>query len=115
MGATSQTGTGAGASFSGQKGPGNGRNVYVPMVSPHVVAAGSVALSGGTATVTFPTPLAGGKAKYVVMTTGETAATTNVTTKTDNGDDEFASFVITGTGTATVQWMVVTRGFGLLA
>lgn len=111
MGATSTQGTGLGAAF-GNKGPHNGRDVYVPMLSPHVVAAGLAELTGTTLTVTFPTPLVGGKAKYVVMLTSAEASTTpaQVTTLTDNSDDEFVSFEITNASGKDTFWLVATRG-----
>lgn len=116
MAGTSVTGTGHGAAFPGQKGPGNGRNVFLPLVSPHVVSAGKVTLAGGTATITFPTPLTGsGATKYVVSLTAMSATTTlpRVTTVTDNSDSNFASFVITGNGTDVISWVVISTGTGV--
>lgn len=116
MGATSVTGKGVGASYGGIKGPGNNRNFFVPQITPHIVAAGVVTLSGGTATVTFPTALTGSGSsttvpKYVVMLTARSATTTlpRVTTLTDTSGN-FASFVITGNGTDVIGWTVVTTG-----
>lgn len=113
MGASSVTGTGIGSAFPGQKGPGNNRNVFVPSVNPHVIAAGRIALVAGSITITLPKPLAGSHAKYVILVTGETSAAAYVSTRTNNSDGDFASFVITGTGTATVNWMITRVGFGL--
>lgn len=112
MGASSVTGVGQGDASGGIKGPGNGRNYFVPQVTPHVVAAGNATLVYGALTVTFPTALAESKTKYAVVVTG-TAAAARVSTKTDNSDDQFASFRIAGTGTDTVAWMVVNTGYGL--
>ena len=114
MGATSVTGvSGPGAAYPGIKGPGNNRNFHVPQICPHVVAAGEVALVAGAATVTFPAPLAGSETGYVVMLTPVAANLTTVSAKTDDGDGNFASFAIAGTGTDTVGYMVVKAGLGL--
>jgi hypothetical protein len=109
MGATSVTGVGPGSAEAGVKGPGNGRNIYVPQVSPHVLAAGSGVLAGGALTVTFPSALAGSESGYVVMLTTD-AAVAAVAAKTDDADGNFASFDIAGTGTDSVMWMVVNAG-----
>lgn len=113
MAASSVTGVGHGAGWS-NKGPHNGRDLYVPLNSPHVVAAGSCALVGGVKTITFATPLHGSKTGYVVMLTAQSATTTvsRVTTLTDNSDGNFASFIITGNGTDTVAWSVINVGPG---
>lgn len=110
MGATSVTGKGKGSAFN-NKGPQNGRNVYVPTVSPHVVCTGLAELSGTTLTVTFPTALAGGYAKYVILLTSAEASTTpaQVTTMTDSGG-AFVSFVITNASGKDTFWAVMTRG-----
>ena len=114
MGASTVTGKGMGAAHN-LKGPGNNRNYFVPQVNPHVVAAGEVALVGGSLTVTFPNALAGGEARYVVVLTSTTANAAYVSAKTDNGDGNFASFEITGTGTDTIGWAVLKTGWGLEA
>lgn len=117
MGATSVTGKGRGAAYN-NKGPQNGRNVYVPLLSPHVVAAGFADLSGTTLTVTFPTPLPGSGAadatgKYVIMLTNAEASTTvpQVTAVTNNADGDFESFQITGASGKNAFWAVMTKGF----
>lgn len=112
MGATSVTGKGPGHAFPGVKGPGNERNIFVPLLSPHVVEAGTVSLSGGVATVTFPSPLAGSHVNYVVMLTVEASAgpahEVAVTVKTDDGDGNFLSFAISGAGSSDdVMWAVM--------
>lgn len=112
MGATSVTGIGPGSAFPGQKGPGNERNIYVPLAGPHVVAAGTGALVGGTLTVTFPTALEGGNGDFAVVATSETTNTVYVSAKTDDANGDFASFQITGTGTDSFQWVVAKAGFG---
>ena len=110
-GATTTQGTGPGAAWN-NKGPGNGRNMYVPSVNPHIVAAGTAVLSGGTATVTFPNALTGSETGYVVMLTPEAGNLAYVSAKTDSSGN-FASFTITGNTTNHVMWMVVKAGFGL--
>lgn len=116
MGATSVTGVGVGSSEkSGLKGPGNLRNHFVPVVSPHVVCAGTVTASSNVLTVTFPTPLSGGGAKYVVMLTvvdsAINASDIVVTAKTDNTDGDFESFAIaTQDAAQVVDYMVVSKG-----
>jgi hypothetical protein len=69
-------------------------------------------------TVTFPTALPGSGAtsagKYAVILTLAEASTTpaQVTTLTDDGNGNFASFVITAASGKNVFWMVVTQGHG---
>lgn len=111
MGATSVTGVGPGSSEGLHKGPGNGRNLFVPLQTPHVVCAGTVVLSAGAATVTFPTPLGGSETGYVVMLTPEASNLAHVSAKTDDSDGNFASFSITGNTTNHVMWMVVKAGW----
>lgn len=111
MGATSVTGKGPGASYSGMKGPGNNRSFFVPQITPHVIVAGEVALVGGAATVTFPTPLAGTQANYVVMlTTNGATNLCTVGTKTNNGDGNFVSFTIAGNTTNSIMYAVMNKG-----
>ena len=109
MGASSVTGKGLGAADHGVKGPHNGRNHFLASISPHVVAAGSVALATGAATVTFPAALENGKANYVVMATALSANGASVSSMT-NVSGQFASFDLAGTGTDTVMWVVCTVG-----
>jgi hypothetical protein len=113
MGATSVTGVGPGAA-DGNKGPGNGREQFVPLLTPHVVAAGTATLAAGTITVTFPTPLPNSETAYsVIVTPRVTNATSLFVAKTDDGDGLFASFDIddTGAGYANeVDWIVVQHG-----
>jgi hypothetical protein len=109
MGATSVTGVGPGAA-DGNKGPGNGRDQFVPLLTPHVVAAGTVVLAGGVATVTFPTPLDGSEVNYSVMLTPEAANLASVSAKTDNSDGDFASFAVAGGATDNVMWTVIKTG-----
>ena len=116
MGATSVTGVGQGPA-EGNKGPMNNRQQFVPLLTPHVVCAGTVTTDGGTgaADVVFPTPLTGSETGYVVLLTVEAAAGAGhevaVTAKTDDADDNFASFsVITTVAGEDIMWVVITAG-----
>ncbi len=114
MGATTVTGKGAGAAHN-NKGPQNGRNVYQPLLSPHVVAAGTEALGGGgTATITFPNPLANPAANYVVMLTpGETSSTLATASALTDVATQFVSFLLTGGTNEDVSWAVISTGHGI--
>lgn len=115
MGATSVTGVGQGAAYS-NKGNRNGRDCYVPLASPHVVTAGIVTTSdGGTVTVTFPTPLTGGHAKYAVIVTAATGTTSCSVAKTNDSNDDFSYFVITGAVSTVHNYIVVTTGVPFVA
>ena len=108
MGATSVTGVGPGAA-DGNKGPGNGRSQFVPLLTPHVIAADTVTLSGTTFTVTFPTALPEASTEYSVILTGVSTTEAYVSTKTDVSS-EFTSFVITGGSGELVDYIVVQHG-----
>ena len=113
MGATSVTGIGPGSAEGLHKGPGNGRNLYVPLQTPHVVAAGTVTLASGAATVVFPTPLGGSETGYVVMLSAEADDHTWVAAKTDT-DGNFVSFGVddgSGSSATDVMWVVMTAGW----
>ncbi len=68
MSASSVTGRGRGVSAAGQKGPGNGRDIYAPLSGPHVIAAGSEQMRDNVwkLDVILPEPLAYGVDNYVV-------------------------------------------------
>ena len=114
MGATSVTGVGPGTASAGVKGPGNGRNFFVPQINPHVVGSGTHTMVGASDTITFPSPLAGSESGYCVFLTNDDDTSTWVSAKTDSGGD-FVSFEITGQDTDVVMWMVVNTGHGLNA
>jgi hypothetical protein len=131
MGAASVTGVGTGsAERSGLKGPGNGRNMFVPQLCPHVVASGVVTTdSSGWADIYFPQgPLPKSKDHYVVFITPKYAQVNLVdgtrpvdwsTSKTNNSDGLFRYFSIWSEraddayGADTFVYSVVTVGFGL--
>ena len=111
MTATSVTGRGPGDAHPGIKGPGNARNVFHPLLSAHVVTAGRVTLSGGAATVTLASPLAGSEIGYGVQLTSSTGATVAwATSLDDDGDGNFASFDIAGGTSDIVMWAVIKNG-----
>lgn len=113
MAASSITGKGAGAAQP-NKGPGNNRSAYVPVVTPHVIVAGDVTISSGTtATVTLPKALLHAAADYVVMVTTNGATLAYVSAKTDDADGKMVSFQVTGGNGHTVSWMIVNKGYGL--
>lgn len=109
MGATTgNQGSGHGSAMgAGVKGPGNGRNIFVPLVSPHIVAAGVVNIAVGT-TVTVSLPgLTGGAADYSVQANGPHAVT--VTAKTETAS-VLTSITLTGTNADDVDYVVTTVG-----
>jgi len=119
MGATTTTGTapinnGAGGAWA-NKGPGNSRNVFVPLVTPNIVCAGSITTAAGTGigTIVFPTALDGAPTAYaVILTTVDAAAASkgaSVTTK--SGSTTFTGFAILSEGASqVVQWAVIKVG-----
>ena len=113
MGATSVTGKGIGAAYN-NKGPHNGRDVYVPLVSPHVVAAGhATTAGGGTIAVVFPTALPNAPTSYaVIVTAADTGATTTGYVSAKAGSTTFTGFTITGHASKIYAWVVVTVGSG---
>lgn len=112
MGSSNTQGNGHGAATS-QKGPGNGRNYYVPQVTPHIVTADYVTLSGTTKTVNFPKSLSGDKAKFAVVVTSDSATACYVSARTNDSDGNFSGFTITGGSGAHVSYVVVNNGLGL--
>lgn len=109
MVASTTIGRGVGAAF------GKSQNTYEQklntkqLVGPHVVATGSVQLTGTTKVITFGYPLDKAASKYVVMAVSNNA-NCNVTGKTDNSDSQFAYFTLGGTSADVVEWMVVDTG-----
>ena len=116
MGATSVTGQGVGIANE-EKGPGNGRNYFVPEATPHVVAAGTATLNGTLISVTFPHVLAESKTAYAVAVTPISiigAGNALYVTKQDMSS-LFNSFVIhdVAASSITVDWAVFKSGLGL--
>ena len=113
MSASSVTGlSGPGSAEGLNRGPGNGRNTYVSLISPHVFTAETVTVGGaGTVLVTFTDPVPGDKANYVVLLTNNTGARAPwVSTKTNDTAGNFNSFTITGTASDVVSYAVVSVG-----
>jgi hypothetical protein len=112
MGASYVTGTrpaGVGsAEKSGMKGPGNGRNQYVSLVSPHVVTVDSVSLSSATVTVTLPQPLPLAASKYSIFT----ASTAHSSATGVDASGKLSSIIFIGTSTQTVNYTIITKGQG---
>jgi hypothetical protein len=78
------------------------------LIGTRVVAAGRITLSSGTGTVTFPQPLSGSQAGYVVVPHAYNSTTVSrATSLTDNGDGDFASFALAGGTTDVIHWIVV--------
>lgn len=109
MGATTgNQGSGNGSAMAaGIKGPGNGRNTFVPLVSPHIVAAGVATVSGAGTVVVALASLTGGAELYSVQANGPHAVT--VTAKTET-DDVLTSVTLTGTVADSVDYVVTTVG-----
>ena len=109
MGATTgNQGSGHGSAMhAGIKGPGNGRNTFVPLVSPHIVAAG-VATVGGAGTVAVALAgLTGDADAYSVQAQGPNAVT--VTAKTETAS-VLTSITLTGTVADSIDYVVTTVG-----
>jgi len=105
MGASSVLGTaaGAGAAFPGQAGPGNNRNMFQPIVSSNVVAAGLV--SGSTAYTITVSGLSLPSTSYVVMAQSQAGA--NAVTIAKDTAAAFGSFALGAAGVGSVGWTVV--------
>jgi hypothetical protein len=117
MGATTTTGTvppnnGAGGAWA-NKGPGNNRNVFVPLETPHVVCAGTITTAATVASVTFPTALPAAPASYVVLLTAVDASATghNVAVTAKSGSTTFTGFAVISEDTIEViEWVVISVG-----
>ena len=113
-GAYTVTGAGQGAAYN-QKGPGNGRNFFVPQVTPHIVATGvHDQTGGGTETVTLSAPLVSSATEYmVILTARENAVGDHYVDNETDAAGVMVSFDITTAGAGEVNWMVVKTGQGL--
>jgi len=114
MGATTSEGTGPGAAFPGQTGPGNNRNVFLSVDgSAHIVATGFLDAVGGigteVVTATFIIPLAGSGSLYEVIlhrSSGSGAEILLADIKTDDANGDFASFTVSVSGDTDYRFMV---------
>jgi hypothetical protein len=116
MGASYVAGTrpaGSGVA-GGMKGPGNGRNQFAPLVSPHVVHCDTVSLTttGTTtvaaATVTLPAPLALSASKYSIIT----ASSSHSSAVGVDASGKLSTIVVSGVATQTVSYAVLKKGQG---
>jgi hypothetical protein len=106
MAASSVTGVGPGSADGLNKGSEHMSLAVEKLIGTHMVASGSVTLSGGAGTVVFPKPLSGSKAGYFVFVQSlASLARPNVLTNDSSGN--FSQFTVAGTGTDTVQWHVI--------
>lgn len=120
MTASTVTGRGFGGVDGNNKGSERMTLGVQHLIGPRVIAAGNVTItSSTTVTVTFPQPLDGPASDYVIMVTGVTVGVEAgddegyISTKTDDANSEFASFVITGTNAKAYQWVVIKVGEGV--
>ena len=107
MGATSVTGVGLGSAVPNNKGSEHMTLGVGHLIGPRVVAAGSVALSGGAATVKIPL-LDGVVGDYMAITndvTGNNASNGVVTFSGGN-----TVLTLAGTSTDTIQWAIIKIG-----
>jgi len=82
------------------------------LLGTRVVAAGRVTMSSGTGTVTFPQPLTGDKANYIVLCTPLNSSTVaRPTSLTNDSDGNFAYFAVAGGSSDVVYYAVVKVGF----
>ena len=108
MAASSVTGVGPGSADGYNKGSEHMSLAVEKLIGSHVVATGYVTLATGAATVVFPKPLSGSKTGYLVFCQS-LASLARPNVLSDNGDGDFYQFTIAGTGTDTVQWMVIKK------
>ena len=114
MAATSTEGTGPGAAFPGQKGPGNNRNIFLSVAgSSNVIATGFMDAVGGIGTLavtaTFLDPLEGSGLTHEVIlhrSSGSGAEILLADIKTDDADGNFVSFTVNIQGDTDYQFMV---------
>jgi hypothetical protein len=115
MGATSVTGVSGHGAAEGCKGPGNRRNQFVPLRSPHVAGV----LMGGDAalaTTTVKVPGLSGEGFAILVTAENGMAAPVVAARTLDVDGNLVTFDVTITGDPTqvegvfVSWAVVNIG-----
>jgi hypothetical protein len=103
MGATSVTGTGAGAGEP-NKGPLNNRTQYVSILDPHVVYSGTVYIEvGGEVDVELPEYVWDVPEKLTIVTAGKAYGTD----KNVNVDGVVTSFTIAGAKKRDVDFLVI--------
>jgi hypothetical protein len=103
MGATSVTGTGAGAGEP-NKGPLNNRTQYVSILDPHVVYSGTVYIEeGGNVDVELPEYVWDVPEKLTIVTAGKAYGTD----KNVNVDGVVTSFTIAGSKKRDIDFLVI--------
>ena len=116
MSATSVTGlSGKGIAY-GARGPGNKRNVFVPNVAPHIVAAGTHTDAGaGTGTVLLSDPLVGNVTDYMVLVQSQgTSATGSIVITKTASSSKMTGFTYAGaTVSIVLGWAIVNLGQGM--
>ena len=112
MSASSVTGQGKGAAL-GQKGPGNKRDMFLPLSGPHIVATGTT-VAGTTVTVKLNDSLPLPPTSYVVICTPLASTTTLYVTNVQDVNGLVVGglyqFTINTASSVAVQWMVVQIG-----
>jgi hypothetical protein len=112
MAAASTTGTGVGSAEGKNKGSESASFGVSHLIGTRIVAADRVTLAGGVATVTFPVPLTGDKANYIVICNALNSATVaRPTVLTNDASGNFASFAVAGGATDVLYYMVAKVGF----
>lgn len=111
MGATSVTGVGPGSAESMCKGAAGRMTLSVEhLIGPHIVAAGSVTLSGGAAAVHIPL-LPNAVGTYIVLVTDQTANHScygSIALGTDT------TITLAGTSTDVLGWAIVSIGLSAI-
>ncbi len=112
MAASSVTGTGYGSADGKNKGSEHTTLGVSHLIGTRIVAADRVTLSSGVATVTFPVPLAGDKANYIVICNALNSSTVaRPSALNNNGSGNFASFAVAGGSSDVVYYIVAKVGF----
>lgn len=83
MSGTSVTGVGNGDAGI-NRGPGNNRSQYCPLVDPHIVWQGQASLVGGVATVSFPSSIVAPAENLSVIISGKALAVSKIVDATGN-------------------------------
>lgn len=112
MAASSVTGTGIGSADGQNKGSEHMTLGVSHLIGTRLVVANRVTLAGGVATVTFPVPLAGDKANYIVICNALNSTTVARPTILNNdANGNFASFAVAGGTTDVIYYIVSKVGF----
>jgi hypothetical protein len=119
MGAFSVTGVGPGGAMPNVKGQGNNRNLYIPALTPHVIKAGIMTVSGTPANnvIIIKVPVANTAAEgNIANTVNDFAAFATSTTITSalsagiviNGlTNGYLTLTLSGTTSDVVNWAVI--------